>query len=75
MGVSGNLVVGERDVEPDTPSHVAGVHEGNWPGRWYRRRRQRRIDPSSAGGPRRSTGILASAHGPIDPRMPRLTPP
>ena len=69
------LIVGEEDVRADLPSHVRGVKEGNWPTLRRRRRRARGEDPATTGEPRRSTGIAASAHAPIDPRMPRLTPP
>jgi hypothetical protein len=60
----GAIRVGRPDVDPEAPSHVAGVHEGN--------------DPKKQGhqeGARRSTGISADEHDPIDPRMPKLTPP
>ena len=70
-----NIIVGNPDVEPDLPSHVNGVREGNWP----KLRRRSRVtygkDPVISGAPRRSTGIAAAKHGPIDPRMPWLTPP
>ncbi len=68
------IVTGKKDVDPTAPSHVPGVHEGNWPVR-ARRRRRRRDDEVVSGAPRRSTGIAPSKHGTIDPRMPRLTPP
>jgi hypothetical protein len=57
------IVVGKKQVDPKLPSHVPGVHEGNWP----------RQKPQP--GARRSTGIAPSIHAPIDPSMPKLTPP
>jgi hypothetical protein len=69
------IVTGKKDVDPALPSHVPGVHEGNWPLRARRRARRKGEDPSVSGAPRRSTGIAPRIHGPIDPRMPRLTPP
>jgi hypothetical protein len=70
-----NITVGKPDVRPSAPSHTRGVREGN----------QRRMflkepgikpngDLSAHATMRRSTGINARAHGPIDPRMPTLTP-
>ena len=75
MKVSGNLVVGKKDVDPSAPSHVPGVHQGNWPARSRRRARRRGSDPALTGDPRRSTGIHAGPKGTIDPRMPKLTAP
>ena len=57
-----NLIVGKPDVEPSAPSHSFGVREGN-----MRKSRARATA-------RRSTGINAKQHVPIDPRMPVLTP-
>jgi hypothetical protein len=75
METIGNIVVGKPDVKPSTPSHTFGVREGNKrsvvirePGHEHRGR-------SAEAGLRRSTGINAEAHRPIDPRMPLLTPP
>jgi hypothetical protein len=71
------IVIGKRDVDPTLPSHVPGVHEGNWPARG----RRKALDGDGgddavvSGAPRRSTGIAPSIHVPIDPRMPKLTPP
>lgn len=69
------IVVGEPDVTGDLPSHVPGVHEGNWPTYRRRARRERGEDPALSGAPRRSTGISPKRHRTIDPRMPKLTPP
>lgn len=51
-------------MDPKAPSHVAGVHEGNAPNSKVRQ-----------DGARRSTGISPDEHAPIDPSMPKLTPP
>lgn len=59
-----NLVVGRPDVALTTPSHVKGVHEGNWP-------TVTKTSPKVS----RSTGINADEREPIDPAMPRLSPP
>jgi hypothetical protein len=69
------IIVGKPDVKPSAPSHTRGVREGN------NRRlimREPGIKPNGKltahATPRRSTGINAKAHQPIDPRMPILTP-
>ena len=69
------IIIGDKDVDPQAPSHVAGVHEGNWPMRirrtaGIRRRQPRRYDEDS-----RSTGINPEKHVPTHPSMPKLTPP
>ena len=58
--VVGNIVVGKPDVDPEAPSHVRGVLQGN--------------RPTVDGGERRSTGINPKHHGAIDPRMPKISP-
>jgi len=73
-----NLRVGKSDVKPSTPSHVAGVREGNEPGSIYRAPGFHQ-DPEDArfatGTAERSTGINPGARDAIDPRMPHLSPP
>lgn len=64
MKSKSGIRVGKPDVDPKAPSHVGGVHQGNAPN-----------TQGNQEGPRRSTGISAEDHGPIDPRMPKLTPP
>ena len=67
-----NLKVGKPDVNPDKPTHVAGVKQGNSK-RNYEKSPGHLPDGRSTA--RRSTGILAKKHEPIDPRMPNLSPP
>jgi hypothetical protein len=75
METIGNIVVGKPEVKPDTPSHTAGVREGNKrkvvipePGTHH-------VHPLKAqASARRSTGINAKGRQPIDPRMPLLFP-
>lgn len=67
-----NLRVGEPAVEPDTPSHVAGIAEGNAQGNYEK---QKGHLPDGRSTAARSTGINADAREPIDPSMPKLSPP
>jgi hypothetical protein len=67
-----NLTVGKPQVSPDKPSHTTGVKEGNQPGHYERSPGH---EPDGRSTARRSTGILPGKHGPIDPRMPNLSPP
>lgn len=73
--IAGNIVVGRKDVDIATPSHVRGVHEGNWPRKLRRRPGIRGADIEAITVPTRSTGINPEARWPIDPNMPKLTPP
>ena len=67
-----NLTVGEPDVAPDKPAHTTGVKQGNAPGHYEKAPGHLPDGRSTA---RRSTGISPGAHGPIDPRMPNISPP
>jgi len=67
-----DLKVGAPDVKPDAPSHKRGVRQGNTPGN-YEKSRGHEADGRSTAA--RSTGISPGKHGPIDPRMPNLSPP
>jgi hypothetical protein len=69
-----NVRVGKPQTSPAKPSHVAGVHEGNQPGRTWRERGIMKGRLAAKASSRRSTGINPHAHDPIDPRSPRLTP-
>jgi hypothetical protein len=67
-----NLRIGRADVEPDAPAHVAGVIQGNDPGNY-----EKSVGhlPDGRSTAKRSTGVNAADHEPIDPRMPNLSPP
>jgi hypothetical protein len=70
-----SLVVGKKDVHLAAPSHVPGVHEGNWPVRARRGAARRRGGRDGDVTRTRSTGINADERAPILPDMPRLSPP
>ncbi|MFG2085184.1 MULTISPECIES: hypothetical protein [unclassified Spirillospora] len=65
------IKVGRPDVRPDKPSHVKGVAEGNSIGNYEK---QDGHLPDGTSTARRSTGINASARGPILDSMPNLSP-
>jgi hypothetical protein len=67
-----NLTVGKAQVTPDKPSHTTGVKEGNEPGNYEKSPGH---EPDGRSTARRSTGVLPGKHGPIDPRMPNISPP
>jgi hypothetical protein len=73
MPIRDNLVVGKPDIDPERPSHVRGVHEGNQRGAYER------MDghwPNGKSTAARSTGIDPDARNPILPElMPNLSPP
>jgi hypothetical protein len=76
MNTVDNLVVGKPDVKPSAPAHSPGVREGNHRKSIIREPGIKRAGRFMAQATmRRSTGINAKAHQPIDPRMPNLTPP
>jgi hypothetical protein len=64
--------VGKPDVKHDAPSHTPGVKQGNSTGNYEKSGGHLPDGRSTA---ERSTGINPSKHGPIDPRMPNLSPP
>lgn len=66
------LKTGTPDTRPDAPSHVEGVKQGNAPGNYEKAPGHLPDGTSTA---ERSTGISPAKHGPIDPRMPNLSPP
>jgi hypothetical protein len=66
-----NLKVGKPDVSPDTPAHTPGIQMGNSKGNYEK---QAGHLPDGRSTAERSTGINAKDHGPIDPRMPNLSP-
>ena len=75
MNESSTIKIGRADVTSDLPSHVPGVHQGNWPSGSARTRDGEADTDVTRGDPTRSTGVSPRHHGTIDPRMPKLTPP
>ncbi len=65
------IKVGKSDVKPDAPTHVPGVKQGNTPGNYEKSGGHLKDGRSTD---QRSTGINPGKHGPIDPRMPNLSP-
>jgi hypothetical protein len=63
---------GKPDTDPGAPSHVAGVPEGNSTGNYEKMSGH---NPDGTSTAERSTGVNPKAAGPIDPRMPNLSPP
>jgi hypothetical protein len=53
------------------PTHVKGIKQGNAKGN-YEKQPGHNADGTSTA--ERSTGVNPGAHGPIDPRMPNLSP-
>lgn len=66
----GRIRVGKPDVQPDTPSHVPGMHEGN-EGPYEE---QAGHHESGTADARRSTGIDAKKHDAVLDVMPNLPP-
>jgi hypothetical protein len=63
---------GKPDTDPGAPAHVPGVPEGNSTGNYEKMVGHNRDGTSTS---ERSTGVNPKAAGPIDPRMPNLSPP
>ncbi|MEV5006550.1 MULTISPECIES: hypothetical protein [unclassified Streptomyces] len=66
----GTIRVGRRDVKPDTPGHITGLHQGN-SGPYERQTGHHRDGTSDA---RRSTGIHWKKHDAIMKAMPNISP-
>jgi hypothetical protein len=66
-----HLKTGKADTKHDAPAHVRGINQGNRPGNTEK---QPGHEPDGRVSARRSTGVNAKAHEPIDPRMPNLPP-
>jgi hypothetical protein len=66
-----NIRVGKPDVNPDAPSHVKRVQQGNAKGA-YEKQSGHHADGSADA--RRSTGISPKKHNPILKIMPNLPP-
>jgi hypothetical protein len=62
---------GKPDTTQDAPSHVPGINQGNSVGNYEKQVGHLADGKRTAAA---STGINPSAHGPIDPRMPNLSP-
>jgi hypothetical protein len=71
MPVSDNLEVGIPDVDPEAPSHVEGVIEGNSTGSYEQM--EGHFDDGTSDA-RRSTGVDPDSKNPILPEMPNLSP-
>jgi len=63
---------GKPDVKQDTPAHTPGTNQGNSIGN-YEKQVGHNADGTRTDAA--STGINPGMHGPIDPRMPSLSPP
>ena len=63
---------GKPDVDPSLPAHTPGVPMGNSTGRYDSMTGHNKDGTSTS---ERSTGVNAKAAGPIDSRMPNLSPP
>lgn len=63
---------GKPDTVQDAPAHTPGVKQGNSVGNY-----ERQVGHNSDGtrSDAASTGVNPGMHGPIDPRMPSLSPP
>ncbi len=68
-----NVRVGKAKASHDRSAHTRGVREGNSTGR-LEKDKGFVVDGTTTGTARRSTGINPKKHGPIDPRMPNLSP-
>jgi hypothetical protein len=66
-----HLRTGTPDVTQDLASHTPGINQGNAKGNYEKMPGHRPDGKSTAA---RSTGVSPEQHGPIDPRMPNLSP-
>ncbi len=67
----GEIRTGPADVDTDDLGHVKGIKQGNSKGNYES---QEGHLPDGRRTARASTGINPDGHGPIDPRMPNLSP-
>lgn len=70
--MSDNVRTGKPDIDPDAPTHISGVSEGNSCGNYEKQQGHMSDGKSSA---ERSTGINAKGRDVVDPTMPNLSPP
>lgn len=68
---SGEIRTGKADVDTGVPSHVKGIKQGNSTGNYEAQAGHKSDGRRTA---RASTGINPDSAGPIDPRMPNLSP-
>jgi hypothetical protein len=61
----------KQNPPTDLPAHTPGIKQGNSTGNYDS---QAGHQPDGRRTPEASTGINPKARGPIDPRMPSLTP-
>jgi hypothetical protein len=66
----GRIRVGRPDVRPDTPRHVAGLHQGNH----GPRQSQPGHHEDGTSDARRSTGVHWKKHDAIMKTMPNISP-
>ena len=66
------IKAGKPDVKQDTSAHTPGVNQGNSVGNYEK---QVGHLPDGRRTAASSTGINPASQGPIDPRMPSLSPP
>jgi hypothetical protein len=66
-----NFNLGPPEVTPDMPAHTPGIQQGNAKGSYEKMEGH---NPDGTSTARRSTGVNAKAHEPIDPSMPNLSP-
>jgi hypothetical protein len=67
----GRIRVGKAQVQPDTPTHVKGIEQGNEKGAYDK---QVGHHPDGKADARRSTGIRPKKHNAILKVMPNLPP-
>ena len=63
---------GKPDVDPSVTAHTPGIPMGNSTGNYDSMAGHNKDGTSTS---ERSTGVNPKAAGPIDPRMPNLSPP
>ncbi len=65
------MKVGKKDTKMAQPTHVPGTKSGNATGNYESQVGHNRDGTRTAEA---STGVNPRSHGPIDPRMPNLSP-
>ena len=65
------LRTGKPDTHPGKLTHTPGINQGNSKGNYES---QVGHKPDGTSTAKRSTGVNAGAHEPIDPSMPNLSP-